>query len=397
MSLNRIKCKCCEIPTVPCLYNGEESECPEIMKVNVTVPATDVHVGKCCSADNCCAFASLQWSHEVKMYGGACLPNCLWTSPLETPHCVDDSHCAFPFDSLEPDVNCYNPSNIWEGTDCSSNVEHDTVCDECFTHGRNTYDCNCTDTAGSPCLSDGICSYGREDTYLRYTVTEFGITYCYFCGCCEDGHTNICFQHPECDVCQTCCHCSNCGDKAQGASYMGAMQTQIAASMSWLGGNINRFELSIGVDAKKDYIAQTCDCEGTWGAMIGGSTSGGNGYDWCCDNPSGLNAAPSWSSNGERNHQCGTDVGDCMCQGSIACGMGEVNIESWYMPEGITPANCGELIGVNNTTSGVQQSRFYTKWTTDTSSCTYDALGVTYGRNYIGFAKDFSPDWQITL
>jgi hypothetical protein len=115
----------------------------------------------------------------------------------------------------------------------------------------------------------------------------------------------------------------------------------------------------------------------------------GEGVNFCCDNTNGLDPWDTSSS-----YFCGTDVGDCFC-GSGVCGFDSSEIEAWYLPEGITPENCTELIGVTQATSGVQQIVSYTPWTATADSCAYDALGVTSGRYYISKSVSFSPTWII--
>ena len=385
----------------------EQGQCPDVFGLDVVVPATKCHNGRIAST-NCCGFDTTSWSHSLSMTNYSnCEHDCSWKGKTETPHCISATDCGFPFNSMTPDVSCYDsPAAIFKGVDHPTTAQANGT-EQCSSGGSDFGICQCNVGNGA-CVTSGIGTISRNSMYTLHTGGSRGSSICYRCGCniATCGNDNSGCPHGGCSTC-VCCPtvypaCSDHTTDGQ-VLYAGGLSTRIYGSMEYgqgYWGLGERFYLTVHVAGITFYAGQFTNCLGEWGSMISDHS---NCENFCCtENPSA--DCPMWTPSSQ------TASFKCGFEGNCSGGFEDFNTPShgivhgtsqiWAMPTSITPANCLELRGVTQSTSGVVIARDYDRADLNTFafSCAKTALdGDDLGRyGYFGIAKEFSPTWTIT-
>jgi len=388
MTFNRIRCACCVEDPPPCIFEGEESDCPDSFTLTVTVPAPTVKQG--CD----CTFTTGGWTGEVtlnKVMTGACV----WAG-TSTPYCTTDTHCVDP---RESNIGCWRASDIFSGID--GGEIHDNNCWSAQSWGG----CDCRERIGSQCQASGVDKVERKDVYMLHTEGGGGdhdpIIYEYWCGCSADvvpttpcGSSGYVGQNPLCEDGTCCERCGECSNQPLLFTQMyGGVGTLLWAKLSW-NYHYDRFVLTVKTMGQANFAGIVASCDGTYGSPIYQTPQCMN---YCLGDTS--TSCENLIESDSTNLFLPYNIDDfftswddphlCPFVDPFSLIANSQTTESWVFDPSILPTNCTDLDGLHSASSSVEFAKAHCPVETHCDAEDY--------RGYFNLASPFSVNWTLDL
>ena len=378
MTLNRVACNCqCQTdPLGSCLeYDG----CKTSLSLSYSFPAstvTSVWRANDLSENTTASMASYTGSMDIFTSNG-CITNACGYQGIKSDKCVEEQRChtSAGYTVAENSaVACWHGNQFEDITDIPL---HPTPQPNPFGDFSAFFNnCSCY-IQGS---GNGFLWSKIKPAYLRYTQrpdTE------YWCQCspnCGD---------PDADVFGG--DCSDCFTGYSNIWYVGAVSRMTFARVVYKANTgcpdygfvlpdglpDNRWYVIIGTQLKTQGVARSRNCQGDWGALtywVECSTGEGE-----CSNCRINDRTDSWrcDANNGASFLCGGDPTGSCDSGTYS---GYELSSIWGLP--VELEDCKELVGISNSTSGVELVRQY---------CPYTGVGSTGNTSDRSVGRGIAP------
>lgn len=383
MTLNRVACNCqCQTESLgSCLeYDG----CQTSLSLSYSFPAstvTSVWRANDLSENTTASMAGYSGSLDI-FTSPTCITNACGYQGIKNDKCVEEQRChtlAGYTVAENSAVSCWH-GNVFE--DITDIPLHPTPQENVFGDFSAIWNnCSCY-IQGS---GNGFLWAKIKPAYLRHTQRPSTEYWCQ----CSVGALNC--GDPDADVIGGAC--SNCYTGYQSVWYVGAVSRSTFATLIYKGNTgcpvytqqlteglqDNRWYIVIGTQMNTAGVARSRNCQGDWGALtywVDCSTSEGE-----CSNCRPNDRSKSWNC-GYNQHNgagvlCGSDPSGT-CDDGLYSNRELASI--WGLPVGLE--DCKELVGISNSTSGVELVRQY---------CPYTGVGSTGNTSDRSVGRGIAP------